>query len=263
MVRYGLLLSTACVLLLTAAGLPMASASEATECTQAMRLAGKCPAPVIEVTHDPDGVTIGGSVEVPGSSDGGGSGGGNGGTGTPASPVAEPPAVFRDGYTVTPPLSVSELVNFRPTPGTDHMQPNGWMVVGLDTNFYARAMRQVKTGELFGLPASVRFTPARYRWSYGDGTTTTTGTPGATWGALGVHEFDATPTSHIYRDTGTYYIDLTIGFSPEYRYASGAEWIPVPGLVWVPANRLLATAGGPKTVLVEDACTVNPLGPGC
>ena len=137
------------------------------------------------------------------------------------------------------------------------------LVVGLDTNFYAASPQQVKTGMLLGQPASVRFTPVQYRWDYGDGVTSTRATPGATWRALGVQEFDPTPTSHIYRDPGTYYIDLTIGFSPEYRYASETIWVPVPGIVWVPANRLVATAGGTKTVLVEDECTVNPSGPGC
>jgi hypothetical protein len=58
--------------------------------------------------------------------------------------------------------------------------------------------------------------------------------------------------------------DLTIGFAPEYRYADGTEWIPVSGVIWVPANRLVAeAAAGAKTVLVEDECTVNPSGPGC
>lgn len=266
MVRVKLLHVTAVALtcgVITLGHGPIASAS-ANGCSPLQASLGECAIqPVIEVTPDPDGVTIKGSLDVPGKTVGH-SGGGDGSLGVPAPPKTQPLlTVDRPGYTATAPLSLSDLVNFKPTPGTDHMQPDGWMVVGLDTNFYARAAQQVKTGELLGQPASVRFTPVLYRWSYGDGAARTSGTPGSTWQALGVQEFDPTPTSHIYREPGTYYIDLAIGFSPEYRYASWTIWVPVPGIVWVPANRLVATAGGPKTVLVEDECTVNPFGPGC
>jgi len=88
--------------------------------------------------------------------------------------------------------------------------------------------------------------------------------PGGTWRAQGITEFDPTPTSHIYRASGTYFIDLTVGFSPEYRWADETAWTPVDGLVWVPANRLKAVAlSDAKTVLVEDNCNTNPNGPGC
>ncbi len=220
---------------------------------------GHCPTPIIDAELDPDGVTLIGEVDIPGSSDG------DSGSGPAGPPAIQPPfTIDRPGYTVTMPVTLSDLARFRPDPGTDHMQPNGWMVVGLDTNFFAHATQHVKSGTLLDRPASVRFTPVRYRWAYGDGAGRTTATPGATWKALGLLEFDATPTSHVYRAPGTYFIDLTIGYAPEYRYADATEWIPVSGLIWVPANRLVAeAAAGAKTVLVEDECTVDPHGPGC
>ncbi|MEO7290458.1 MAG: hypothetical protein ABIW81_04095, partial [Terrimesophilobacter sp.] len=145
---------------------------------------------------------------------------------------------MRDSYTAYL-IRISDLVKFKPTPGTNHMQPDGWMVVGLDANFYSRAATQVKTGDLLGKPATVRFTPVAYRWSYGDGSSRVTTTPGATWHALGLDEFDRTATSHAYRAAGTYVIDLSIGFVPEYRYASDTDWIPIAGYVWSSANRLV------------------------
>lgn len=194
-------------------------------------------------------------------------GSGSGSSDNAASPVIPAPPVAylgRDGYTITGPVTLSDIARFRPDAGTDLMQPNGWMIVGLSTNFYAHADRHIKSGTLLGQPASVRFTPVRYSWAYGDGATRTTATPGATWSDLRINEFEATPTSHIYRAPGKYFIDLTIGYTPEYRYATGPDWIPVTGIVWVPANRLVAEASaGAKTVLVEHECTVNPSGPGC
>lgn len=225
-------------------------------CSSSTWLTGGCE-PTVSAEVNPDEVVLEGVVDVPG--------GGNAGSGPAGPPAIQPPfTIDRPGYTVTMPVTLSDLARFRPDPGTDHMQPNGWMVVGLDTNFFAHATQHVKSGTLLDRPASVRFTPVRYRWAYGDGAGRTTATPGATWKALGLLEFDATPTSHVYRAPGTYFIDLTIGYAPEYRYADATEWIPVSGLIWVPANRLVAeAAAGAKTVLVEDECTVDPHGPGC
>lgn len=163
---------------------------------------------------------------------------------------------------ISEPVTISDLINFRPAPGVDHMEPNGWMVVGLNTNFYAAVGSQVRTGQLLGQQASVRFTPSKYRWSYGDGHSASLSTKGGSWASLGVREFDRTPTSHVYAKPGIYYIDLTIDFTAEYRYAGGG-WTPVIGTIAVPANRLVATAGQAKTVLVERDCVTRPTGPGC
>lgn len=226
------------------------------------------------------GVDVVGSVTSPGSSGlqgnanaGAGSGtgkgtGGRGGAFVTKPPPPPPPA--RDGYSVTTPgappgispVTVNDLVNFRPVAGIDQMEPKGWMVVGLDTNFYASVGGGVQTGLLLDQPASVRFSALRYRWSYGDGSSVTRANHGASWAAQGLAEFDATPTSHVYSTAGTYSIDLTIEFSAEYQFA-GAGWIPVAGTVPVAANRLTATAGNAQTVLVDRNCTQNPSGPGC
>ena len=267
MARHKLLLGLATAVLV-AASLGQASPAaraETASCLPGAAVLGSCAAPRVDVeaTTDPDGVTLKGSVDLPGSANRNGRG--NSDSGAPAAP---PPPLqpgdpaYRDGYTVTAPVTLSDLVNFRPTPGTGHMEPNGWMVVGLDTNFYARATVQVQTGDLLGQPATVRFTPVRYRWSYGDGAGATRANPGTSWKALGVTEFDPTPTSHVYRDGGSYNIDLTIDFAAEYRYTS-TYWIPIAGVIPVPANRLVAVAGDARTVLVERECTLSPFGPGC
>ena len=142
------------------------------------------------------------------------------------------------------------------------MEPDGWMVVGLDTNFYATVESGIQTGLLLDLPASVRFTAERYRWSYGDGGSATRSTRGSSWAASGVGEFDHTATSHVYRMAGTYSIDLTIDYSAEYQYAGG-PWVSILGTIPVATNRLAAAAGAANTVLVGHDCAQHPSGPGC
>jgi len=211
-------------------------------------------------TVNGDGVDIRGSVGVPGSvGSGSGSGNGNGSRGGSA---VTPPPPLRDGYSITEPITLADLVNFTPVAGIDHMEPDGWMVVGLDTNFYATVESGVQTGLLLDLPASVRFTAERYRWSYGDGRSATRSSRGSSWVASGVGEFDHTATSHAYRTAGTYSIDLTIDYSAEYQYAGG-PWVSISGTIPVAANRLVAAAGAANTVLVGHDCAQHPSGPGC
>jgi hypothetical protein len=162
----------------------------------------------------------------------------------------------------TPAVTLTDISTFRPTPGTDHMQPDGWTVAGLDTNFYAAASPQVVPGTLLGRPAEVRFTPVGFHWDYGDGTAADRSTPGGTWDQLHVAEFDPTPTSHVYAALGDYTIRLRIDYRAEYRF-DGPAFVPIAGTITLPANDLRVTVGDAKTVLVNRDCAVDPGGPGC
>jgi len=160
------------------------------------------------------------------------------------------------------PVTVRDIAAFRPAPEVDHMEPNGWMVVGLETNFYATGGVRTVTGQLLGQAATVRFHPAAWHWDYGDGSSASRSTRGTSWAAAKVPEFDKTATSHLYRRAGTFTIRLSVEYYAEYQYA-GSPWYPVIGTLAVPANPLVATAGSADTVLVEEECTLNPRGPGC
>jgi hypothetical protein len=214
------------------------------------------------------GVDLSGHKGVPGSGNSSPSGR-KSGKRKPAAPVCQGLPAACQKIVVVPPgapgnsaVTISDLKSFPAIPGTDHMEPNGWMVVGLDTNFYSVVPTELVNGVLLGNPATVRFTPVAWHWTYGDGTAAARTTPGTTWLAQGIPEFDPTPTSHVYTAEGTYFIDLSITFTADYKYASG-NWTHVLGTITLPANRLQATAGGAKTVLVNRDCAQNPSGPGC
>lgn len=247
------------LLLTIALLLPLVGTHESGSCSRADAVTG---------CINNGGVDVTGTVNTPGSGGGGGNnsgGGGGGGGGT-----SGPPVVWKclevscddEDPTSTPPVTLTDIASFRPAPGVQHMQPDGWTVPGLHTNFYAVTSVHVVEGTLLGQPASVRFTPVSFHWSYGDGSTATRETKGGTWSALGVREFDRTPTSHVYRRDGRYTIRLVIDFRAEYRWA-GSAWVPIAGELPLRANDLHIVADGAKTVLVEHDCADNPAGPGC
>jgi hypothetical protein len=263
--RHFALLAVASLILSMA---PMANPAPNSGCSTADRFTSGC----VSGNVNGGGVTLTGHKHAPGSGTGksgsAGAKGKNGGSSKPT-PVCTKLAELCDHFGVIPPggkgnpgVTINDLKNFPANPGVDHMQPNGWMVVGLDTNFYSVVGVETENGTLLGQAASVRFTPISWHWIYGDGTSATRSTPGRTWAAQGIPEFDPTPTSHVYQSDGSYYIDLSITFRADYRYA-GDGWTPVLGTITLPANRLKATAGDAKTVLVGRDCTENPTGPGC
>ena len=225
-----------------------------------------CARPIV----NPDGVGLGASATDPGSGPRAGGGGATGVVSSPPprAPICDPTGrVCRDQFTVTGPLegrgpiTLSDLVNFRPVVQVHRVQPDGWSVVGLHTNFYTETVSQVQNDLLLGIPASVRFTPVSYRWDYGDGESATSQTGGRSWSDLGLAEFDRTPTSHIYARPGTFEITVVVVFGAEYRFGESA-WIPIAGTVSVPANSVTVSASGAKTVLVGRECSARR-SPGC
>lgn len=159
-------------------------------------------------------------------------------------------------------VSASDLVSFAPVTPQASMEPNGWGVVGLPTNFMARASGGTQSGMLLGFQASVRFTALSYSWNYGDGGSRSTTDAGASWRSLEVPEFSATGTSHVFATSGVFPVRLTVTYGAEYRYA-GQGWRKVIGTVTASSGVLNVVAGEAKTVLVNRDCTANPRGPGC
>ena len=159
-------------------------------------------------------------------------------------------------------VRISDLVSIQADAPTQGMEPDGWLVVGIPTNFFASASAHARSGPLLGAPAEVRFTPVGFTWDYGDGTAATTADGGSSWAAQGLPEFSDTSTSHVYESTGTLTIGLAVSYAAQYRF-DGGEWRPVEGLLEVAAAPITAIADRAGTVLVAEACSANPDGPGC
>ena len=163
---------------------------------------------------------------------------------------------------VAPVITVADIASFSPQQPTLTTEPRGWAIVGLETNMMAGTSTHVVSGPLLGAAAEVRFTPATYEFSYGDGSSRAVSSPGTSWASLGLPEFSRTETSHVYSQTGTFQPTVRVGFSLEYRWGNGA-WTPIEGLVHGTAPAQVVLALNAVNVLVTDACKPGIAAPGC
>ncbi|WP_353814793.1 hypothetical protein [Agromyces sp. SYSU T00266] len=168
----------------------------------------------------------------------------------------EPPAAGE------PTVTLRDIASFRPTVPSGAMEPAGWAVVGLPANFIGAASVETRSGSLLGRPAEVRFHPVDYQWTHSDGAVVHAVDPGATWDELGLAEFTATPTSHVYAASGRYTVDPIVVYVAEYRF-DGSTWRWIDGTLDLAAPRLDVLVGEFDTVLVTGDCIAVPGGPGC
>lgn len=159
------------------------------------------------------------------------------------------------------PLTITDVAQFAPAPVATAGEPGNVGVVGMPTNFVAAASVHTKAGTLFGRPISARFTPARFSFAFGDGTSATSTTGGRSWASLGQAQFTPTPTSHSYRDRGTYSAHVTVHYTAEVDIGGG--WFPVPGELAIDGPVQQIRVYEAETALVARTCVEQPGAPGC
>ncbi|MFG6493522.1 hypothetical protein [Microbacterium sp. P03] len=160
-----------------------------------------------------------------------------------------------------PEVTLADLASFTPARPSLDGEPAGLGVVGMPTNFVAAASAQDIQGVIFERPVVVRFTPAGFRFSHGDGTTSFSPAGGASWSALGQAQFTPTATSHVYSARGTYVAAATVQYSAAVNFGDG--WRPVAGFVEATAGGYEVRVVEVHTALVDKTCLENPSGPGC
>ncbi|MCR2800669.1 hypothetical protein QNO21_05000 [Microbacterium sp. zg-Y818] len=217
----------------------------------------------------------GSSVEIgadytAGGGGGGGGGGNQGGAVRPEVPAPGPAPVCntvvgcRGGYQVwTPPeVTISDLAAFTPARPSFTAEPDGVAVRGMPANFVAAATEQHIAGELFDYPVVVRFVPAAFVFHYGDGSSRTSSTGGASWPTLGQAQFTPTATSHAYGERGDYAASVTVRYAASVDFGTGS-WREVPGFVDATAGGYAVRVVEVHTALVDRTCLEDPRGPGC
>ena len=155
----------------------------------------------------------------------------------------------------------SQLQNYAPSTASFTIEPNGWSIVGANTNAYTTASTVTKPATINNVPVTVTFTPNSYTWDWGDGTVTTTTDPGASWQQLGAPDWAQTETSHRYSQRGDYTITLTVTYTATV--TANGRTIPVDGTVTGPGTRATIKIVESKRALINDECITQPDREGC
>jgi hypothetical protein len=160
------------------------------------------------------------------------------------------------------PVTLSDLVAFRPRSIALTTEPDGWGIVGLPVNLVGASASHIRAGQLFAEPARVQFIPVRYQWSFGDGTRITTISPGLSWSRLNQPPFSSTPTSHVYERAGTYAAVVSVVYRARYSIAGGG-WHDVAGRLLRTDRAVVQLHNGGMPLLVGRACGHTSGVPGC
>ena len=120
------------------------------------------------------------------------------------------------------------------------VQPAGRTLVNFDTNFYAEPEAFERQLTLLGQGVEVRAEPVEFAWSFGDGTTDATESPGAPYPDLEV--------THAYSDADvTVEPSVDVTYSAQFRVGDG-EWQEIPETVTI--------GGSPVSLRVVEATPV-------
>ncbi|MGO2621228.1 hypothetical protein ACTXJR_10805 [Glutamicibacter ardleyensis] len=101
------------------------------------------------------------------------------------------------------------------------------------THFWAEGDTQTFETVINDTSVTLRAIPDGWNWKYGDGTTRKLDFPGEP--APNHTLRDETPTSHSYKETGTYSVGLTTLFRGEFS-VDGGPWQSIPGQAAVPSD---------------------------
>jgi hypothetical protein len=127
-------------------------------------------------------------------------------------------------------VTIRDVARFLPAAVAVRAEPDGWAVAGVPANFWVEVRPVTVSASLLGEQAQVQFSPQAYRFDYGDGSTRTTATPGASWAALGVPELSPTTTGHVFTRRAAVETTATVVYSARYRFAD-EPWIGIAGAV--------------------------------
>jgi hypothetical protein len=239
-------------------------AAKAPACSPDLAAIGACTS----VSNGGTQVDLGASATTPGTrpSSGGGRPQTDAAPAPPTTAPAEPDCgdLCRNGtyeVVVIPDVTIADLASFRPAAPGLSGEPLGVAIAGLPANLLATASAQDIPGTLLGWDVTVRFVPAAFVFSHGDGSTARSDSGGASWASLGQAQFTPTPTSHVYRARGVYEASVTVQYAASVDFGTG--WRPVPGFVTAGAGGYDIRVLEATTALVDRTCTEDPRGPGC
>jgi hypothetical protein len=140
-------------------------------------------------------------------------------------PTTQPAAAAAPRPQVTPGVVMTAMRRIGLPALAAHTQPEGKTLVNFATIFYTEPQPFTRSVTLLGRRVTIVATPQTFTWDYGDGTTSSTSTPGAPYPAKDV--------THSYRDAHrTVLTSVDVAYSARFRVGGGA-WQDIPGTVTI------------------------------
>jgi len=141
-----------------------------------------------------------------------------------------------------------EWTQLKPQPSAITLQPNtGWVIATVPTIAMAGDAPRLPSAVLLGANVDIRATASGYRWTWGDGSHTTTTDPG--------RPYPNATVTHTYphaSDAAT--VQLTTTWSGEFRI-NGGPWQPFTSTITSDSDPVPLTVYDPRSRLVD--CTLE------
>ncbi|WP_181275403.1 hypothetical protein [Brevibacterium oceani] len=177
-----------------------------------------------------------------------GPGGGGGGGGGPAAPVRPDPPTR---------IPESQFQTFDIPAPTIYAWPKDWAVVGKPAAFWTNTEVSYIDMTLLTYAVTVKVTPEKFHWDFGDETGKTTTTKGAKPRPGGAPQI-----GHEYQKSGKVSVSMTATFSGEFS-VDGGPWLPIDGFAHVASNDIAIDVYRYHRYLVDEDCYSDPRGPDC
>ncbi len=131
-------------------------------------------------------------------------------------------------------------------------------------NYYVTdADTQSKKADIFGKEATIQVVPVNFIYNYGNGetyTTNTAGVAGAYWNSER-DDYEETPTSHKFEESGNFHSYVTVVYQARYRFGEGA-WRPI-GQTQLQSDSMLIRLWEVEVHNVAKTCNEDPYAWGC
>lgn len=157
---------------------------------------------------------------------------------------------------IAPELTAEAFRELVVAPPELHVQPaRDRLLVNMPTVVYSDDATRTFETELLGYRFDVEARPTSYRWTFGDGATRATSSPG--------RPYPAKDVAHVYRRTGERRITLTVTWAGRYRVEGAGPWRQVDGTATTTATSPAFEVVERRAHLESATCDEDPDARGC